>query len=139
MLDGLNYNDSVVDNETDSQNHGEKADGVDGKAHEDEGTEGTDERYRNCQHGDEGSPPAAQENINNYKNEDEGLKEGMGNLGERFLDELTVILEDTQLHIRRQTSLSILNYLSDTVSRFDSICIGSNSYGEGNGFTIVNF
>ena len=59
MLNSLNYNDGVVDNQADSQNHSKSSQRVNGKAQEYKGGKGTNQGYGHCQQRNQGCAPAA--------------------------------------------------------------------------------
>ena len=59
MLNSLNYNDSVVDNEADGQNHRKSGQRVNGKAQKHEGGKGANQGYGHGQQRNQGCAPAA--------------------------------------------------------------------------------
>ena len=108
MLYCLYYNDSVIDNKADSQNHCESSQSVDSKAQNYEGSEGTNQGYRYSQNRNQGCTPAAQEHEYYQNNQNQSFNEGMCNLLQRLGNKLGVILNNNQLHIVRETAFSVL-------------------------------
>ena len=139
MFNGLYHDDGVIDYQTDGQDHGKHGQGIDGKSQQYEGAEGADQGNRNRQHGDQGGPHIAQKNINYDQYQDQGLEEGMGNLFQRFPDELGLIRSNYQFHVRRETGLRIFQHLSDFRYRFNGICIGGQRNRINNGFAAYAF
>ena len=108
MFNRFYYNDSVVDNKADSQNHRKGSQSVDSKAQNYEGSEGTNQGYRYSQNRNQGCTPAAKEHKYYQNNQNQGFDEGMSNLLQRFGNKLGVILNNDQLHIIRETAFCVL-------------------------------
>ena len=128
MLYCFHHYDGVVHHQADGQDHGKHGQGIDGKAQQYESAKSTDQGNGNRQHGNQSSPHITQENINYDQHQDQSFKKGMGNLLQRFLDELGLIHGNDQFHIRREAGLRIFQYFPDLRYGIDGIGIGSQGY-----------
>ena len=57
------YDDGIIHNQADGQDHGKHGQGVDGKAQQHEGAKCTDQGHRNRQHGNQGGPEISQKDV----------------------------------------------------------------------------
>ena len=82
----LDNHDSIIDNEADSQHHGEQRQRIDGKVQYHESRQRTDKGYRHSQQRDECCAPALQEDKDYQHYQQKRFNKGFQHLVNRSID-----------------------------------------------------
>ena len=107
VFNGFDDDDGIVDEEADSQDHGEQGQRINGEIEDLEAGKGTQQRYRDGDERDQRRPAALEEDINDEGDQQQGFDEGYNNFMNRRRNEGRAIVDDFIIHISRESLLSL--------------------------------
>ena len=137
LFDVLDNDDSVIDDEADSQDHREERQRIDGEIEDDERGERADERHRDSEQRDDRRAPVLQEDEDDEHDERERFRERMKHFLDRRLDVIRRVENLRHLHARRQIGLRFLEDLADAGHRLHGIRITRKLDAEADGRVAV--
>ena len=123
VLDSLDDDDGVVDNEADGKHQAEQRKRVDRKAECRKDDEGSDERNRHGQQGNESGAPALEKNEDDDHNKAKRFKERQQDLVDTGCDCLRGIERDAVSDARRKSRGKLFHALTDGPCGFN--CVGT--------------
>ena len=130
IFDGFDDDDRIIDDKADSQDHCEKRQGIDGESEKQEGSKGTQERYRHRDHRDERGSPVLQENVHDQCYDEERFDEGMHDLFDGGIDEVRIIHADDIAHVIGEALRIFFQLFLDRTQSFECIRIIGQREGE---------
>ncbi len=133
LFDVFDNNNSIIDDEADSQYHGEKRQRVNGEAQHHERRECTDKGYWHSQEWNQRCTPALEEQEDNQYHQQQGFDEGFHYFLDGSVDVVRGVENLRHFEFRRQGRLGFFEHFTHTCYRLHGVGITGQVDTETNG------
>src|SRR5690606_4593138 len=130
--DVLQHHDGVVNDQPDSQHHGQQGQGIYREPEEIHDPERTDQRYGYGHDGNQTGAQVAQEKENDQHDQDNGLGHRVVDRIDRLLDKYGRVVGDIEFHAGRQVLVDQRDFLAGFLGQVQRVGGGllGNAYGQ---------
>ncbi len=120
-LYAFNDDDGIVYHQADGQHHSKHRKGIDGEAEQREKNKRAHQRHRHCKHGDQGSAPVLQEEVDHQEHQHDGDQEGLNNLPHAFGHGGRLVKRYGVIHVLGKALLHLGHQFADACGGLDRI------------------